>query len=221
MVRKTEKDAQVETDEALDQERQAREAGGNPDTPGKPDEPGEQGRNRPNPGRDADRSDDEQARAEQAEKDRPRDEGGNHSNRQAAPDDPAWRGVSGDDEEDKPDQDEVQRRIFEASGMTEDEARQRLARDRGYDPDLPLVSHVEAFETGYAGQVPDRTPNEAYTVSGQVTGEAAAADYAAATRGRTGDEGYELARKVAQRRGGAAPQQPGQDESEQSDDEQR
>jgi hypothetical protein len=223
MVRKTEKDTskdepEARTDAALDREREARAAGD------KPGEPGEQGRARPNPGRDADRSDDEQARAEQAEKDRPRDDGGNHSRRQDAPDDPAWRGVSGDDQpDDEPDQERTLARIAEAQGTTADELRVRLTRDRGFDPDRPMVSHREAFETGFAGQVPDPTPNEAYTVGGQVTGEAAAADHRAATRGRDGDEGYELAKRVAQRRGGAAPQQPGQDEdgSDEKSDEKR
>ena len=198
--------AQVETDQALTAEREAEAA-----RAGRP-------ANQPDPGRNADRSDDEQDRAEKAERDRPRDAKGNHARRQDAPDDPNWRGVSGDDEpEDRPDEGKTRRAIFEAQGLTEEEADLRLRRDRGYSDDQPLVSHREAFETGYAGQVPDPTLNEAYTVSGQASGEAAAADHRAATRGRDGDEGAELARRVAQRRGGAAAVQPGQDADDEGD----
>lgn len=136
-----------------------------------------------NPARDADLSDEDLQLAQDTEAARELDDGGSHSRRVA---EPTERGASEDDggPEDRPDQDEVNRRIFEASGMTPEEARERHIRDRGYDPDLPMVSHVEAFETGYAGQVPDPVPNEAYTVSGQVTGEAAAQDRLAASKGR-------------------------------------
>jgi hypothetical protein len=151
--------------------------------------------------RNADRTDDEQRQAVEAEQKRAvtRGEDQNDTDRREQP---AERGVSEDDggPEDEPDQERVLARIAEAQGTTPDELRERLTRERGTDPDLPLVSHVEAFETGYAGQVPDTVPNEAYTVSGQVTGEAAAQDRRAATRGRLDDTG--LTERTARRAGG-------------------
>lgn len=77
--------------------------------------------------------------------------------------------------------------ILKDQGLEGDKGVRRLTRERGYDPDLPLVSHTEAWETGYAGQVPDRTPNEAYQAGGDET-EAARADLRAASLGRLGND---------------------------------
>jgi hypothetical protein len=77
--------------------------------------------------------------------------------------------------------------ILESQGMTYEEGQRRLTRERGYADDLPMVSHTQAWETGYAGQVPDRTPNEAYQAGGDEE-EAARADLRAASRGRLGND---------------------------------
>lgn len=140
------------------------------------------------PNRDAALSDDEQADVREVERRRAesRDEAGNDAQRVDAP---AERGASEDDggEEDRPDNETVRQRIAEGLGLSVDELDERFADERGLNPGEPAYSHTEAFETGYAGSTPDPLPNEAYTVSGQVTGEAAAQDRRAATRGRLDD----------------------------------
>lgn len=73
--------------------------------------------------------------------------------------------------------------ILSEQGTDYDTAQRQLTVERGFDPDRPMVSHVEAWETGYAGQVADPTPNEAYQAGGDES-EAARADLRAATRGR-------------------------------------
>jgi hypothetical protein len=73
--------------------------------------------------------------------------------------------------------------ILESQGLSYEEGQRRLTRERGFADDLPMVSHTQAWETGYAGQVPDRTPNEAYQAGGDEE-QAARADRRAATRGR-------------------------------------
>jgi len=171
MPRRKAEEKRSETDDALAQERAAedRELGNDPN-------------------RDASLSDDEQAQARDTEARRAenRDPDGNDAQRVDAP---AERGASEDDggEEDRPDNDTVRSRIAEGLGMSVDELDERFAAERGLNPGEPAYSHVQAFESGYAGSTPDPLPNEAYTVSGQVTGEAAAQDRRAASRGRLDD----------------------------------
>lgn len=152
----------------------------------------------PDPHRDAERSDEQTREAREAEQARVTDEDGNHAERV---DEPAERGASEDDAgpDDVPDQDLVRSRIAEAAGLSPEEMDDRFARERGLSTELPAYSHREAFETGFAGQVPDPTPNEAYTVSGQVTGEAAAQDRAAASRGRLDDRDLQALRERFER----------------------
>jgi hypothetical protein len=125
---------------------------------------------------------------EQIDEARPEpDEDAEREREQRERDEPALKAQREAAERQQKASDESRDAILADQGLEGDEGLKRLTRERGIDPDLPLVSVTESWETGYAGQVPDRTPNEAYQAGGDED-EAARADLRAATRGRLGND---------------------------------
>jgi hypothetical protein len=72
-------------------------------------------------------------------------------------------------------------------------------------PDQTLTALEEANEQGFLGEEVDQTPNEAYTVAGQASGEAAQADYDAKVGGNPTEGTDAAAAKAASKPAASKP----------------